>query len=113
MKSADCPFRAPAGVRARMPLPLPPLPLIRVGDLPRVVSLLAIGVGFACGCWLGSRWTPCDAWWAIVSSGVKYLPLVAAAAVLRRWRGRGHRYGDCGGRTWSMRTVRGRKPYRS
>jgi hypothetical protein len=50
------------------------------------MKLLAIGVGFVCGCWLGIASAPDETWHAMVPIVGKWAPLVAGPLVLGRWR---------------------------
>jgi len=47
-----------------------------------------MAAGFTCGCWLGVALTPEAVLSDILTTGGKYAPLLAAAAVLRRRRSR-------------------------
>jgi hypothetical protein len=83
MKSADCPFGAAAGVRAQLPTPS----LVFPEHVQRVMKLLAIGVGFVCGCWLGmASPPPHESWSALVPIVGKSAPLVAGVLLVRRRR---------------------------
>ena len=93
MKSAHCPFGAAARMRAQLPTP-PVLP----EHVQRVMKLLAIGVGFLCGCRLGITWSSGEAWHAIVHVAGKCPFVLAGLLVLgRRPVRRG--YERSGGRT--------------
>ena len=90
MKSADCPFGAAAGLRARSS-PVRILP----AHVERVMKLLAIVVGFACGCRLGITWALADVSHATMLIVGKCAFLVAGPLLL--WRRRPNRDYDAPG----------------
>jgi hypothetical protein len=93
MKSAECPLGVATGVRLRMPPPL-----VLPEHVHRAIKLLAIAIGFVCGCRLGIMWTSGDASHEIMSIVGKCAFLAAGPLVLgRRPARRG--YERSGGRT--------------
>jgi hypothetical protein len=82
MKSAECPFGAAAGLRAGRPAPA----LILPAHVERAMKLLAIAVGFVCGCRLGITWALADVSHAILPIVGKCAFLVAGPVALLRRR---------------------------